>query len=166
MRTRTVKTALALAFVIVAVPAAAGDGRPWTAAPESARVKTNPFAERADAVRAGSKLFARHCAGCHGEGGRGGSGHAPPLAFAAVAHAPEGQLFWFLTNGRLAAGMPSWSRLPEARRWQIVAFLRTLDPSLARGATNDPPAPRAILGDHSSLRAAGRAPSSLPARAR
>ncbi|HXN22460.1 MAG TPA: hypothetical protein VOA41_06930 [Candidatus Dormibacteraeota bacterium] len=37
-----------------------------------------------------------------------------------------GDLFWFLTKGELRAGVPSWSRLPEAQRWQIVSYLKSL----------------------------------------
>ncbi len=40
--------------------------------------------------------------------------------------APPGVLFWFLKNGNLKEGMPSWSRLPDQRRWQLVTYLQTL----------------------------------------
>jgi hypothetical protein len=43
-----------------------------------------------------------------------------------LRQASPGALFWFLTNGRLAAGMPEWSRLPAARRWQIIAYLQSI----------------------------------------
>ena len=33
---------------------------------------------------------------------------------------------WLLTNGSMKNGMPSWSRLPEQQRWQIVSFLKSL----------------------------------------
>ncbi len=101
----------------------------WTKAPSSAQARANPYGGNADAVRAGRKLVARHCASCHGEDGRGGR-NAPPLDTVAVRRAAAGDLFWLLTNGDLRAGMPSWSNLPEARRWQIVAFLQSLDPAL------------------------------------
>ena len=71
------------------------------------------------------KLFRRHCAECHGEDAAG-RGKAPPLVSERVQGAPPGDLFWFLTNGNLGAGMPSWSRLPDARRWLLVSFLKTL----------------------------------------
>jgi hypothetical protein len=44
-----------------------------------------------------------------------------------VHEAPDDALFNFLTNGDLRHGMPSWSRLPEQRRWQIVTYLKSLD---------------------------------------
>jgi mono/diheme cytochrome c family protein len=99
----------------------------WTKAPPSAQAKANPYGGNADAVRAGRKLVARHCASCHGEDGHGGRS-APPLDSVAVRRAAAGDLFWLLTNGDLRAGMPSWSNLPDARRWQIVAFLQSSAP--------------------------------------
>lgn len=72
-------------------------------------------------VAAGEKLFEQHCASCHGAGGKG-TKYAPPLA---AAHAMESdELFRFVTNGNLRRGMPAWSRLPDERRWQIVAYLK------------------------------------------
>src|SRR5262249_42084450 len=59
---------------------------------------------------------------CHGPEGRG-SDRAPSLQTALVRDAPPGTLFWFLTNGNLRHGMPSWSRLPSERRWQLVRYL-------------------------------------------
>ena len=99
----------------------------WSKAPSSAQARSNPYGGNADAVRAGRKLVARHCASCHGEDGHGGRS-APRLDTVAVRRAAAGDLFWLLTNGDLRAGMPSWSNLPDARRWQIVAFLQSSDP--------------------------------------
>lgn len=100
-------------------------GSGLASAPESAHARRNPYEGNADALLAGEKLFKRHCAECHGIDARGRE-HAPPLDSAAVYQAPPGDLFWFLTNGNLWRGMPSWSRLPDAQRWQIVSYLKTL----------------------------------------
>jgi hypothetical protein len=35
-------------------------------------------------------------------------------------------LFWKITNGNTDRGMPSFSKLPELQRWQLVLYLRTL----------------------------------------
>jgi len=94
-------------------------------APPEDREKRNPFEGQPDAVLAGEKLFRRHCAHCHGEDARG-KGRAVNLRSRAVQDALPGELVWFLRNGNLAAGMPSWSGLPELRRWQIVTYLKSL----------------------------------------
>ena len=103
-------------------------------APVAAGQWENPFAGDVRAAQAGQKLFRRHCADCHGLDGSG-RGNAPPLVSDRIRKAPAGDLFWFLTNGDLGAGMPAWSRLPDARRWQLVSFLKTLP----AGADAPPP---------------------------
>lgn len=95
-------------------------------APAKARSWANPYEAQPDAIQAGAKLFRQHCAECHGEDARG-IGRAVDLHSAGVQKATSGELAWFLGTGNLAAGMPSWSGLPEQRRWQIVAYLKTLD---------------------------------------
>jgi mono/diheme cytochrome c family protein len=103
-------------------------------APAAAAVPRLPPADSAT-LRAGEKLFARHCASCHGDDARGRS--APSLLTDRVKRARPGDLFWVLTNGDLPAGMPAWARLPAARRWQIVAYLGSLsgDANLHFGAS-------------------------------
>jgi mono/diheme cytochrome c family protein len=90
-----------------------------------ARPLTNPFDGYPRAPAAGARLYRRQCAACHGRNARG-SGKAPSLIRAGVAEAPPGALFWVLKNGSLDRGMPSFAHLPEARRWQIISYLRTL----------------------------------------
>jgi hypothetical protein len=51
---------------------------------------------------------------------------APDLHSPVVREAAPGTLFWFLKNGNLKEGMPSWSRLPDQQIWQLVSYLRTL----------------------------------------
>jgi len=130
------KRRLFLILTILALSSALGSARKSDAekrrhgsglasAPESAHTRRNPYEGSADAALAGEKLFKRHCAECHGVDARGRE-HAPPLDSASVYQAPPGDLFWFLTNGNLWRGMPSWSRLPDAQRWQIVSYLKTL----------------------------------------
>jgi len=94
-------------------------------APDKVRDKKNPYEGQADAVAAGEKLFRQHCAECHGDDARG-RGRAADLRSPGVQNATPGQLVWFLRGGNLARGMPSWSGLPEQRRWQIVSYLKTL----------------------------------------
>ncbi len=95
-------------------------------APAIAETWRNPYQGRADAVLAGRKLYLRHCASCHGKDARG-RGKAPDLHLAPIQSASPGRLFWFLKNGNLKEGMPSWSRLPDLQRWQIVSYLKSLE---------------------------------------
>jgi mono/diheme cytochrome c family protein len=94
-------------------------------APAVASSWKNPYAGDTGALLAGKKLFERHCAGCHGQDGRGRD-KAPDLRSPVIQSASEGTLFWFLKNGNLKEGMPSWSRLPDPQKWQLVSYLKNL----------------------------------------
>jgi cytochrome c oxidase cbb3-type subunit 2 len=94
-------------------------------APENARESKNPYEGDPETVLAGKKLYLQHCAECHGKNARG-MRHAINLRTPQVQNATAGELIWFLRNGNLFHGMPSWSGLPEQRRWQIVTYLKSL----------------------------------------
>ena len=94
-------------------------------APVKTRSWKNPFEGQADAIAAGEKLFRQHCAECHGEDARG-SRTAANLHMADVQGATPGELAWLLRNGNLVHGMPPWAGIPEQRRWQIVAYIKSL----------------------------------------
>ena len=79
-----------------------------------------------NAALAGQKLFRQHCASCHGADAHG-TRFAPDLHAAEVQSMDHEVLFHYVTNGNLRSGMPSWSRLTDERRWQIVAYLKSLD---------------------------------------
>lgn len=85
----------------------------------------NPYAEDPEAAKAGAKLYGQHCSSCHGTDGRG-SRRSPPVHSPAVAEAQPGELYWLLRNGSLRRGMPSWSHLPPEQRWQLVAWLKSM----------------------------------------
>lgn len=97
-------------------------------APVKVRTWKNPYADNPDAIRAGEKLYRQHCAECHGEDARG-TNKAANLRMADVQGATPGELAWVLRNGNLFKGMPSWSGLPDQRRWQIVAYIKSLGTS-------------------------------------
>lgn len=94
-------------------------------APVKTRTWKNPYEGQPDAIAAGEKLYRQHCAECHGENALG-TRTVANLRMADVQGATPGELVWFLRNGNIANGMPSWAGLPEQRRWQIVAYIKTL----------------------------------------
>jgi len=111
-----IATALCCSFVLVA------QDKGFRDAPASAAEMKNPYAGNASAAAGGKKLYNQNCAQCHGNNLQG-MGPAPALESANVKNAKPGEIFWFITNGNLNNGMPSWSNLPKQQRWQIVTFL-------------------------------------------
>ena len=103
-----------------------------TKAPKKARVRANPFQNDPDAVVAGQFLFEDHCAECHGDSGAGGK-KGPSLRASEVQNATPGTLFWLITNGVARKGMPVWAKLPEAQRWQLIRYIKSLG---LKGDTN------------------------------
>ena len=74
--------------------------------------------------QAGQKLYAQNCAACHGPT-PGNRQHCR------ARHRPDagskpGEIFWYITRGDEANGMPSWASLSERQRWQIVTYMRVL----------------------------------------
>lgn len=94
-------------------------------APKKALARRNPLESDHDAPVAGAKLFAQHCAECHGESAQGGK-KGPSLRALEVQQATPGTLFWLITNGVVRKGMPVWSKLPDAQRWQLVSYIKSL----------------------------------------
>lgn len=94
--------------------------------PAEAAEKKNPLAEQPELAAGGKKLFTRICVECHGRSGEGVKKNAADLQLSVVQAQSDGALFWKITNGNPDRGMPSFSRLPELQRWQIVLHLRTL----------------------------------------
>lgn len=129
---------LALAFFVVSLgllsalaqkhPSATGNSHDYSElnnTPAKVRARMNPFQNDPDAVVAGQILFEDHCTECHGAAGGGGK-KGPNLRHPEVQNATDGTLFWLLTNGVAWKGMPVWSKLPEAQRWQLVRYLKSL----------------------------------------
>ena len=103
--------------------------------PETAQALVNPLEGDPHATRAGKKLYERHCATCHGAMGENGR-KGPGLRVPEVQDASAGALFWGITNGSVRAGMPVWTKLPEAQRWQLVSYLKSLG---VVASSEDPP---------------------------
>jgi mono/diheme cytochrome c family protein len=100
---------------------------PIQRAPSAATGKQNPFEGQQNARRAGAKLFARECASCHGSNAEGG-GKVPPLRQPEVHRASPGAVYWVVRNGSLWHGMPSFAHVPEPQLWQIVSYVKSLEP--------------------------------------
>lgn len=119
---------------------------PWIAAqnsnfhnaPASAKQMKNPY--EAQPPEAGKSLYHLRCARCHGENGEG-SGNIPPLAQEKIKAATPGELFWFITQGDVNNGMPSWATLPQRQRWLIVNYAKTLGLPQSVRANSKPAAP-------------------------
>jgi hypothetical protein len=54
--------------------------------------------------------------------------HSADLQLPGVQRQTDGVLFWKISNGNTSRGMPSFSKLPELQRWQLVLYIRTLQP--------------------------------------
>jgi mono/diheme cytochrome c family protein len=123
-----------LFFVSLALPSSPAQNAlywpdPAWRAPETAAALPNPLARRPSAAAGGKKLFLRNCAECHDKNGNGlEKKHSADLQLPLVQQQSDGTLFWKISNGNTGRGMPSFSKLPDLQRWQLVLFLRTLKP--------------------------------------
>jgi len=119
-----------LAGVLALIACMAAANGSWLKhVPAKDRARVNPYAGQLDAIAAGGKLFADHCAPCHGADALG-RGKRPSLRSERVQDATDGELAWMLRNGNLAHGMPSWDMVPEPSRWQLIAYVKSLGPSV------------------------------------
>jgi len=139
MRARRILSLILFLLGLSAIAVASSDGAWLRKVPEGDRIRTNPYADKPEAISAGKLLFSENCAKCHGGEAQGLHGR-PSLRSERIAHATDGELAWLLRNGSLAKGMPTWNSLPEPERWQIIAFLRSLprDPSAPTAAAVHP----------------------------
>ncbi len=94
--------------------------------PEKATQQKNPLRDKPELAAGGGKIFDRNCAQCHGNKSHERKSFAPDLASAAVQQESDGTLFWRISSGNARKGMPSFSILPEAQRWQLVLYIRSV----------------------------------------
>jgi putative copper resistance protein D len=85
----------------------------------------------ATSIASGMAVYREHCAACHGATGAGqGTSASPPLTSPSTSRRHAGELFWLVTHGAPARGMPGFEhRLTEARRWDVINFIRALGAS-------------------------------------
>jgi putative copper resistance protein D len=121
----------------IALPPLAVDTYPTT-------YRRSPVPYDAASISRGVALYTAHCATCHGrseEGdGPGGGGLPRPPADLTGPHTAQhtaGDLFWWITRGIPAAGMPAFGQaVAENDRWDLINFLRALSAGeQARGLT-------------------------------
>jgi mono/diheme cytochrome c family protein len=98
----------------------------WSKIPAKDHNRTNPLASRPESISAGALIYKENCGQCHKADAMGDGHKKPGLRSDRIKSATDGDLEWFLRQGDLGHGMPSWSRLPEAQRWQLVSYLRSI----------------------------------------
>jgi mono/diheme cytochrome c family protein len=113
-------------FVSGALFLSAASSSRWEKVPARDHARSNPLASSQESVSAGALIYKAHCAECHGADAMGDGHKKPSLRTERIKSATDGDLEWFLRQGDLAHGMPSWSSLPQAQRWQLVAYLRSI----------------------------------------
>jgi mono/diheme cytochrome c family protein len=113
-------------------PGFAYDRAPSPAAITAMAALTNPVAADSASVTRGRIQYQINCAVCHGPAGLGNGpvvkyGMFPPAIGAPANPAAgytDGYIFGIIRNGR--GLMPSYNRIEEADRWDIVNYVRTL----------------------------------------
>jgi glucose/arabinose dehydrogenase len=116
-------------------------------APASSEAVKNPYSGRAKWALAGQAIYAGHCSSCHGPAGEG-TGSVPALKQGPAQKATDGAIFWYITQGDVGNGMPSWASLPPPQRWQVITYVKSLNsagpgPSQSSRAPTAPEAPTA-----------------------
>jgi len=119
-------TTILLLLLCGTLALAAASRSHWDRVPAKDHTRADPLAGNSTAATAGALVFRDHCQQCHKADARGDGGKHPSLRSEHLRMATDGDLEWFLRQGDLAHGMPSWSSLPQAQRWQLVTYLRSL----------------------------------------
>lgn len=119
-----------LAVLLIALTSAVALGAVsashWERVPAKDHARQNPLAGQPEATAAGALIFREHCQQCHQANAQGDGHKRPSLRSERIRSATDGDIEWFLRQGDLRHGMPSWSSLPQAQRWQLIAYLRSI----------------------------------------
>ena len=108
--------------------------------PDAAKVK-NPVAADATSIAAGREIYAKNCANCHGESGKGdgrmGEQLDPKpsdLTDADWKHgSTDGEIFKVIHDGSAKTGMKPYGRkLTENQIWDVVNYLRSIGPAATK----------------------------------
>ena len=102
----------------------------------------NPHPPTDASLANGRKYFEINCAVCHGLAGKGDGVMlrygvaAPSLATDRARGLTDGYIFGIIRNGR--ASMPSYDRIEDADRWDVVNYVRGLQGALGRPVPGGP----------------------------
>lgn len=106
------------------------------ATPSDLKDAKNPLPLTAEIVAEGRAHFADHCAGCHGNDGKGQTSmgpkfypRAPDMTQAATQSQSDGELFATIENGIRMTGMPAFGNGTAESAygsWGLVHFIRHL----------------------------------------
>ena len=118
--------AVLLILLCAAVAVGAVSSSRWERVPAKDHARANPLSEQPEAATAGALVYREHCQQCHKANARGDGHKRHSLHSERLRSASDGDIEWFLRQGDLGHGMPSWSSLPEAQRWQVIAYLRSI----------------------------------------
>jgi cbb3-type cytochrome c oxidase subunit III len=95
----------------------------------------NPEPSNADTLEVGKKLYARHCASCHGPNAKGDGGMAlsggTPSDLTDEAWdygSTDGEIFVAIKEGVSADMLAYKEKLNDQQIWQVVSFLRSVGP--------------------------------------
>jgi mono/diheme cytochrome c family protein len=108
--------------------------RHW-AVPSELRDRKNPVPLTPRVLAEGRGHFADHCAGCHGNDGKGGGmgkqmyPRTPDMTLAATQSLSDGELFSIIENGVRLTGMPGFGNGTAESAygsWGLVHFIRHL----------------------------------------
>ncbi len=99
----------------------------------------NPETSNPESIEAGKKLYLRHCASCHGQGGKGDGGMA--LSGGTPSDltdekwdygSSDGEIFTAIREGVSADMLEYKNKLDDKQIWQVVIFLRSIGPQAAK----------------------------------
>ena len=113
-------------YMVFAVAIAYYFAHRWEQIPVADHQRVNPVASQPEAIAAGAVLYQERCMQCHRADARGDGGIHPSLRSTRLKRATDGDMEWFLRQGEMGRGMPSWASLPDGQRWQIVSYLKSI----------------------------------------
>ncbi|SRR5579871_489681 len=104
--------------------------------PEAAKVK-NPVPADATSVAAGKDIYAKNCASCHGDTGKGDgrmgeelNPKPPNLTDAEWKHgSTDGEIYKVIHDGSPKTGMKAFGRkLTDHQIWDVINYIRSIGP--------------------------------------